>query len=160
MINCPISLSKVAWKKKENLISQSHHVTRSSTVMQDLKYLCFLATSRIYWRCGVWRVWLLWRFLCDVFKKQLPDKFPWLERIEFSKLICHLIDLGVAFLSLYSLKYEPKTEVNFEYTIWIVNLTTCETSFIGYKNMNNNLSLGNLDIENDNIINSTACSKG
>lgn len=23
MINCPISLSKVAWKKKENLVSQS-----------------------------------------------------------------------------------------------------------------------------------------
>lgn len=39
MINCPISLSKVAWKKKENSVSQSHCVARSSAVMQDLKYL-------------------------------------------------------------------------------------------------------------------------
>lgn len=45
----------------------------------------------------------------------------------------------------------PKTEGNLKHTIWLVNLTTSETSFIGFKNRNNNLGNGN-----DGIINSTA----
>lgn len=49
----------------------------------------------------------------------------------------------------------PKTKVNLEYTIWLVNLAISETSFIaGFKNMSSNL-----DIRNDDIINSAACSK-
>lgn len=52
----------------------------------------------------------------------------------------------------------PKVEVNLEYPIWLVNLTTSETSFIGFKNMNNNLGYSNLDI-GDDIKNSAAWSK-
>lgn len=46
----------------------------------------------------------------------------------------------------------PKTTFNLEFTIWLINLITLETSFItDFKNMNSNLG-----IRNDDIINSIA----